>query len=300
MKMRFQRSIRQLFAKSGVTVDPSVDDRTIGDVLKALDQSGETRQSALREPEKRRITMDRRIGIAVAAAILLAVLVGIHFLGGSADGTGIVWAQVAKQMDVIENFTCRMTSWQNQATDDASARKETMMSFQYSNQYGYKMEQYAGGECVMIEYFLRQTSEGVRIWPETKTYIRMRWTDEELALGPAQQMDPRDWVRRFTEADVTSLGTRMVDGVEVEGVQTNDLGVIRSASSPCQDYAARLWVDVQTQLPVSIEEEYTIDGVRTGGGANQFQWNPGLTATDFVPEIPSDYVDRNKQAVGSN
>lgn len=291
--MRSQRSIRQLFARSGVTVDPSVNDRMIADTLKALDQSQRTRQSALREPEKRRIAMNRRMRIAVAAAILLAVLAGIHFLGGSTDGTGVVWAQVARQMDAIENFTCRMTSWQAQAADDTSAREEMTMSFQYSNQHGYKMEQYVGGQCVMIEYFLRQTSEGVRIWPQTKTYIRMPLTDEELALGPAQQMDPRDWVRRFTEADFTSLGSRMIDGVEVEGVQTNALGVIRSASSPCQDYVARLWVNVQTQLPVSIEEEYTIDGVRTGFGANQFQWNPGLTATDFTPDIPSDYVDRN-------
>lgn len=298
--MRSQRSVRQLFARSGVTVDPSLDDRTIGDALKALDRSKETARSALREPEKRRMAMNIRLKVAVAAAVLLAVLAGIHFLGGSADGTSVVWAQVAKQMDAIEDFTCRMTSWQDQGADDISTPEEMTMSFQYSNQYGYKMEQYVGEQCVMIEHFLRQTSEGVRVWPQKKAYVRRTLTDEDLAKGPAQQMDPRDWIRRFAEADSTSLGTHTIDGVEAEGIEIDDPAVIRSASSALQGYAARLWVNVQTQLPVSIEEEYTIDGVRSGGGADQFHWNPGLTATDFAPDIPSDYVDQAKSTIGPN
>jgi hypothetical protein len=290
--MRSQRNIRQLFARSGVTVDPSVDDRTIGDALQALDQSEEALTPAPREPEKRRILMNRRMKIAVAATILLAVLGGVHFLGGSADGTGVVWAQVARQMETIDNFTCRMTSWR--AAGDNQSREEMTMKFWYSDAYGFRMEQYSGGELVMIECLLRQTSEGVRIWPQEKAYVRRVLSEQELSLGPAQKMDPRDWVRRFTQAKTTSLGRRVTEGAETEGVETRDLGVIRSASSKCEDYAARLWIDVQTQLPVGIEEEYTMGGMRTGGGADQFEWNPGLTAADIEPEIPADYVNREQ------
>ena len=121
-----------------------------------------------------------------------------------------------------------------------------------------------------------------------------------MSAGPAQKMDPRDWVQRFAEADTTSLGKRAADGVETEGVETSDLGVIRSVSTGCEDYAARLWIDTQTQLPASIEEEYTMGATRTGGGADQFEWNPGLTAADIEPEIPTDYANRAEQAAGPN
>lgn len=243
---------------------------------------------------------NRLTKLAVAAAILIAVPLGLHFLGGSADGTSVVLAQAAQKMETIDDFTCRMTSWRApaEAGADPQTREEMTMKLWYSNEYGFKMEQYAGGELILVECFLRQTSEGVRIWPQKKAYVRMPLSDEQLSQGPAQKMDPRDWVRRFVEADFTPLGKRTADGVEIEGVETNDLGVIRSASSGCEDYAARLWIDPQTQLPVAIEEEYTMGSMRTGGGADEFAWNPGLTATDFEPEIPADYINRAEQPPG--
>ncbi len=236
----------------------------------------------------------RMMKLAAAAAIVLAVLIGIYFLGGSPTGTTIAWAQVAQRMDTINDFTCRMTSWRVPAetAGEAQTREEMTMNFWYSDDYGFKMEQYAGGELVMVEYFLRRTSEGVRIWPQKKAYVRMPLGEEQLAMGPAQKMDPRDWVRRFTTSNFASLGKRKTDGIETEGIETKDLGVIRSASSSYEDYAARLWIDVQTQLPVSIEETYTMNGMRSGGGADRFEWNPGLTATDFEPAIPDDYESR--------
>ena len=54
----------------------------------------------------------------------------------------------------------------------------------------------------------------------------------------------------------------------------------------------RLWVDVETDLPVRVE----IDGVAKRGLGqmlmvlDKLQWNIDLNASDFRPNIPSDYT----------
>jgi outer membrane lipoprotein-sorting protein len=289
-EMRSQRKIRQLFTKTRVTVDPRFDERTMRDTLKALDQSDETRKSAPHEPKRWSIAMNSKTTkIAVAAAILMAVLGAIHFLGGSPDGTSVVLAQAAKKMEAIHSYACRMASWQK--SDDGSA-EEISMQLWHSNEYGFRMEQQRDGDATLTVCMLNESNEGIRIWPQKKNYIRVPVSDEERAIMSAQENDPREWVHLFLTADYRSLGRDVIDGVTVEGVEVNDMSVTRKASDPSvTDYAARLWIDVETQLPVRIEEEYTRGAVRSGGGSDQFEWNPDLTTTDLEPDIPADYVN---------
>ena len=236
--------------------------------------------------------------VAAAAAVVVALLLGIYYFGGSFDGANVAWGQVAKNMDAINRFTCRMTSWQRpaQTPNDAEPPQEAgvIMQFSYSDEYGFKMEQYTDGTLTMIEYMLRKTDEGGRVWPQEKKYFRTKLREQERAMMSPQEMDPREWVRRFLSADFKPLGQKTIDGVKAEGIEINELGVIRKSSgpSPIENYAARLWVSIDTQLPVRIEEEYTLGSVHSGGGADQFQWNPPLAATDIEPVIPPDYAPR--------
>jgi hypothetical protein len=41
---------------------------------------------------------------------------------------------------------------------------------------------------------------------------------------------------------------------------------------------------------VRVEEEYTYDAIRGGGGADQYEWNVDMTAADIEPVIPDDYT----------
>jgi len=245
------------------------------------------------------IMKNRITKIAVAAAVVAALLVGIHYFGGSPVGATVAWGQVIKNLDAINTFKCRMTSWQRpvQASDDAGPAKETgvTMQFSYSDEYGFKMEQYTNGTLSLIEYMLRKSNEGGRVWPQEKKYFRTKLSEEERAMMNAQEMDPREWVRRFLSANYKPLGQKTIDGVKVEGVEINELGIIRksSGSSAIEDYVSRLWVSIDTQLPVQIAEEYTLGSVHSGGGADQFQWNPPLSAADIEPVIPADYTPRS-------
>ena len=292
--MSSAEKIQKLFTESNVTVGSNVDDRIIRAALTALDESEEA-QSTSAGPYLRRITMKVKITkLAAAAAIMIAVLVGIHLLGGSPDGTGVAWADVAKKMESINSFTCRMTSWEKSAAmpDGLESSKKTTMRFMYSDELGFKMEQYTDGDLSLVVCMLRQSNEGARVWPKEKRYIRGPLSEEDRAVMSPQEMDPRQWIRRFMAVDFTPLGQDLMDGVTVEGVEINDPGVMRTNSGgpPLKDYVARLWVDVDSLLPVRIEEEYTLGTVRGGGGADQFEWSASLTALDIEPDIPRDYT----------
>ena len=295
--MSSAEKIKRLFTKSTIAVSSKVDERIIRASLTALDESEKTK-SISTDPDRRSITTMkvRMTKLAAAAAIIIAVLVGIHLLGGSPDGSGVAWAEVARNMETINSFTCRMTSWETPDPTsegaDSPRVKEKAMRFWYSDEFGFKMEQYSDGDLSLIVCLLRQSQEGLRIWPQEKRYIRQQLSGEEQNIMSPQDMDPREWVRRFMTADYKPLGQSVIDGVKVEGVEINELGVIRtySGESQIKDYAARLWVDAESLLPVRIEEEYTLGSVHSGGGSDQFQWNAALTAADIEPDIPDDYT----------
>lgn len=288
--------IKSLFVKSTITVSSEIDDRIIRDALTAFDGS-ENERSVSAGSKLRRTTMKVTITrFAIAATITIAVIVGIHLLGGSPDGSGVAWADVTKNMETINSFTCRMTTWEEpaQASNDTESTqpKETAMQFRYSEELGFKMEQYSDGKQSLIVCMLSQSNEVIRIWPQEKRYMRRQLSDEERSMTNPQEMDPRQWVRRFMAANYRPLGKDVIDGVAVEGVEINELGVIRewSGQTPIEDYAARLWVDVESLLPVRIEEEGTLGTVHHGAGADQFEWNAVLTEEDIEPDIPSDFT----------
>jgi hypothetical protein len=288
--------IKELFTKSKITVGSRIDDRIFRDALTAFEGS-EDEKSISAGSNLRRITMKVRITkFAAGAAIAIAVLVGIHRFGGSPDGSGVAWADVAKNMETINSFTCRMTTWEKPAQKlndtESTQTKETAMQFWYSDELGFKMEQHSDGDLSLIVCMLYQSNEGMRIWPQEKKYVRQQLSDEERSMMNPQEMDPRQWVRRFMAADYKPLGKDVIDGVTVEGVEINELGVIRkwSGQTPIKDYAARLWVDVESLRPVRIEEEGTLGTIRYGGGADQFEWNAPLTAADIEPDIPGDHT----------
>jgi len=157
------------------------------------------------------------------------------------------------------------------------------MRYWYSEEYGFKMEQYTDGELSLIVCMLNESNEGMRVWPKEKKYVRAQVTDEERAILNAQEMDPREWVNLFLAADYKLLGQEVIDGDTAEGMQVNEPGAIRKSSedSPIEDFVAKIWVNVESELPVRLEEEYTYNSVRGGGGADQFQWNVEITTADL-------------------
>jgi hypothetical protein len=99
------------------------------------------------------------------------------------------------------------------------------------------------------------------------------------------------------------LGRSRFEGFDAEGFQMNHidcswLGEGIRFLFPLRDVTARLWVDVETALPVRIEMVVDADRGLLNGfqpvhaefTAYDFEWNAEIPAGIFDPNIPADYT----------
>ena len=83
------------------------------------------------------------------------------------------------------------------------------------------------------------------------------------------------------------LGSRIIDDKKVEGIEINDFKYAKGMAESC---VARLWVDVETDLPILYEARAI-----AGNGTSQIEqvfdsvtWDPDLDENIFNPDL-SDY-----------
>ncbi len=101
--MSSEEKIKRLFAKSDLTVNSKIDDEIINDALTAFDKSEKT-QSVSPEPNIWRIIMKSRITkLAAAAVIIIAVILGINYFGGSPDGASVAWANITRRLNDVDH-----------------------------------------------------------------------------------------------------------------------------------------------------------------------------------------------------
>ena len=100
--------------------------------------------------------------------------------------------------------------------------------------------------------------------------------------------DPRVWLEMILSGDYIELGRATLNGIVVEGISAKRPDMVGEKG------IMRLWVDVQTNLPVQVEVEM----IGMAGGQmrqhryimDNFEWNAEIDADVFVPYIPDDFT----------
>ncbi len=103
---------------------------------------------------------------------------------------------------------------------------------------------------------------------------------------PEEYEDPAEYIQRFLARPQKELGRSIIDGIEVEGIEVTDPP---TKGGKLANGIGRMWVDVQTELPVRIEIEGTADG-KIVRWLMEFKWSKAVPASVFEPNIPSDYT----------
>jgi len=103
---------------------------------------------------------------------------------------------------------------------------------------------------------------------------------------PEEYKDPADYVRRFVARPHKELGRSVIDGVEVEGIEVTDPP---TDGESLEKAVGRMWVDVETELPVRIEIEGAADG-QSVQWLMDFKWSEAVAPAVFEPNIPPDYT----------
>ena len=250
-------------------------------------------QPLLHGPELRRPwggsrTMRQITKIAAAAVIIIVVMAGLRHYTGSIGVSSVAWGEVVGKVEQIQTFMFRIrVSMTGGPVEAANIECETVTYV--SLEHGSRSETYIDGNVTMIGYTLPKEKLMISVIPTEKKYMRMILTDEQLSKMKEQGNDPRDIIKKLMSIEYMELGRDNIDGIEVEGIEVNDPMVM---GGMYETFIGRLWVDVETDLPVRME----IEGTGDGGAIQQkmvmdgFEWDVELEASLFEPNIPADYT----------
>jgi hypothetical protein len=163
------------------------------------------------------------------------------------------------------------------------------MTFYRSTVYGTRRDSYYKDKLISKLYIPAEGNTGVELVPDDKKYVEAVFTDEQIKQI-TEKNDPREIVKEFMCCNqYTKIGKKTIDGIEVEGIEVDNETF---GATLFERGKGRLWVAVETDLPVLIE----LEGASAGGSVqismtiDGFDWNTSLQAEDFEPNIPSDYT----------
>jgi len=231
-----------------------------------------------------RILMNSKIArLALAAVIVVAVLVGMSQLGGSA--TSVVWGEVVRNLEASPGFVFRMRQIYN---DEKTGTREFHMVVYGSPEYGMRMDDYLDHEHSIQVYGSLKEEAMISIMHSAKTYTRMPLSADQLA--EFEKLDVKKTIGEYIAAKHRKLGRKIIDGIEAEGIEINDPSGAR-ANFQVDKCVIRLWVAVDTGLPILIETETVGENgtLEINTIQDNFQWGE-LDSSEFEPNIPEDYT----------
>jgi len=216
--------------------------------------------------------------LGIAAAILAVVGLGIIEFIGTGSKSGVVWAEVAKNVEASRGVIFRTRGTGSRDPNDDWPNGYTVY---WRSAVVSRMDKYRGGQIYRTIYTDLDTKTLIGVLHDRKMYSKEAMSDERVQSARAQKgwTDPQGLLNLALSLEHHALGQKTIDGVLCEGIE---------ATGP-DGGTARLWAAVETGYPVLVEIEGTKGGIRTTGTMDQFRWNVDLSAEGVEPEIPADY-----------
>ena len=144
------------------------------------------------------------------------------------------------------------------------------------------------GQVIGISYIPPTGKIVTQVMPGEKKYRSVTMSEEHMRKT-RDQATPKGMIKEFMSYEHTELGREIIDGVEAEGIEVNDPNFLNAVF---ESAVGRLWVDVETDLPLRTE----IEGVSGNGSikikivAYDFDWDAEPKPSVFELDIPDDYV----------
>ena len=229
--------------------------------------------------------------LAVAAAIILVVLVGLPFLSHKESGVALadVLAKVEQAKAYIYKMNVKVTGSMMSGWPMGQDMTGTVT---ISKDLGMKTEMEmidpnTGETMTQENYIVPDEKLMVMLMHEKKQFIRTEFNDDLAARMKKQNNDPRELIRQMLGVKYTELGKSEIDGVEVDGFETTDPGISGGTTG---DVKVTLWVDSKSWLPVLMEMDMSInEQTRSRSTFYDYQWDVPVEKSEFVPVIPDDY-----------
>ena len=277
-------------AISDEKIERKVPDEVLKATLSKLAQTTPQRPRTISIIERIRLMKSYK-KLAVAAVLIIGVLCGVNFFGGSSIVFADVLQQVKQVQTVIYKISTTMEGEMFESMPEDSRMTEIEMSVIMSDEHGMKMEQIMQDKVSMLMYMLPQENVILTIMPEQKKYLRMELNDESITKMQQQSNDPRYMASEFMNSEYVELGTSVINGIEVEGFEVSDPAAMGGLFG---EINVILWIDINTGWPVQIEMEVTMSiadkSMHMVTVMHDFQWGVDIDPSEFVPDIGDDYT----------
>ncbi len=204
--------------------------------------------------------------LAAAAVIIIVVLTGIHYFGGSIPSTSVVFADVVERLHNARTMTYT-----------ANATTEIEIAFKKP---GYMRTAMPGGFVTVIDW---TQGKGLSILPTRNQFIEMEMSN--LPNDPAQQQfNVIEKLRTLPDRADEELGTSEIDGRVLQGFRVTKEDVINT-----------VWIDPQTRDLVRVETEF-INAAGMNVVMTNFQFDVELDDSLFSLTPPDGYTRIEVQA----
>jgi len=226
---------------------------------------------------------------AAAAVVVIACVLAVSMWK---DTASIALADVVAKVEQIQAYLYRETTTVQDQTRGDNTSEMTVLT---SNAYGMKTDQTTvnavdGQETRLLTYVLPLQKSVVIVNVSEKQYGRIELDDLTWENMKVENRDPREMLKRFLACEYTELGTAVIDGVKAQGFATIDPTYLGGTAG---NLSARVWVAVDTWLPVRYELEFDVrEGVHISTVQDGYQWGIPVVASDFEPDIPADFSTR--------
>jgi hypothetical protein len=234
--------------------------------------------------------------LALAATVLVAALLGIHVFRTTARPTWATVLEKVRNMDTCV-FRIRTTETAGPRPDGYEFATDTETIVRRSDTYGAVDESFRNGELFTRYYQLVQKGECIGVCYPLEQYEQRPL--DEARMRELTEKHPRQMVVKILGGDYVELGEAVHEGKRTAGVELRDPQAFFGSPGEVEDFTARVWIDVQTQLPVVVDLSYISQGStqRTTVVADQFQWGVPLDANLFEPNIPAHFaLDRQDKS----
>jgi len=281
--------------------------RILADAEAALEKSREPWSAEIQPTIWRKIMKSPVTKLSSAAAVIIAVAVGSMYFGTSTDGTRAVLAEAVQNVQQSNS-----AKWQEKRIFTCDGNEISFLNSDairyFSSKYGSREDMYnKEGLLLHQAYWLIQENVRIRVVPPMGQYERTELSEAERGIWG--QPGFRAIVELLKAEKPTPLGRNEINGKETEGFQITDSGMEALIPIQVDSGVARIWVDVETSLPIQYEAELlTSDKLvtsMTGGQPVQIavtghdpQWNVEIEPSIFEPNIPRGYTIIEPTPVG--
>jgi len=213
------------------------------------------------------------VRFAAAAIVIVAIVLTSNVLDRS-KSRDVVWAEVAKRIENPPSYIARSQTIKNGRVGGGFVRYN-------SPDLGRRVDMYRDGAPVHWTVYNIANNSRTTVDFKARTFLRD-------TLGADSYYDPAKdaHLRRmleFMERDHIELGISEIEGRRVSGIEWVD--TLHFPWPEGKVRVKRIYVDIETQLPVLFENGKGTDDYRRV----EYDWHPQFKPEDFDPEIPDGF-----------